>query len=82
MTDRWYWDGGLWHAHKEDASFWCGLTLVTLDEGKLVQGPDDDPYPPQPCPKCLHETAMRDCVDEPLEAAKARGYYKGAPLDF
>lgn len=81
MMDQWFWDGGMWHAFKEGTAFWCGYTLVELNDDQLVQATEKDPYPPAPCPKCLHETAMRDVADEPLDVAKRRGYYRGAPLD-
>lgn len=75
--DRWASVEELWHAYDADGKFVCGLKLVDFDEGRLIQATEDDVYPPTPCPSCLYETAMRDCIPEPLDVAKARGYIKG-----
>lgn len=74
MLDRWYDDGRFWHAHRGGGTFYCGLKLLDFDESRLVQATEADPYPPGVCPKCLHETAMRDVLPESLEHARGRGY--------
>lgn len=76
ILDRWYDDGRFWHAFKGDRTFWCGLTLLRVDESRLIQGTVESPYPPEPCIQCVIATGMRDAEEESLEHAKARGYQR------
>lgn len=72
---EWFSHEGHWHAATGDRTARCGLELV--EPPHMVVAPEDE-MPPAPCRSCLMAMFRDECVDEPLEAAKARGF---VPVD-
>ena len=68
----WIWLNGRWHIATGPRTGACGIEVVTPPD--RTAAPDDEYPPVSPCQSCILNDALDNVVEEPIDAAKARGY--------
>lgn len=74
-STSWFKFNGRWHAltahgHRGE----CGIEPLTMPETVTPEDPFE--VPPDHCPRCLVEVGKGWVEEEPLDVAKARGFYE------
>jgi len=68
----WFHLNGRWHIATSPTTGACGI--VAVEPPRTVTAEDDDYPDVTRCEPCILNDALASVVEEPIDAAKARGY--------